>query len=642
MALAKLSIDLEARLVNLQRDMDKAGRIAEKNASRMAKAFDGAKVAAGAIGGVLLSALSVTAITQFVRTSIDAADAASKQAKGVGLLVEELTGLQFAAELAGVSNEDLTKSLAGLARRSKDARDGVKESADAFAELGVKVTTNDGKLKGTTELLKDLADAFEALPTGVRKTALAQDVFGRSGARLIPFLNEGRAGLERLTAEAERLGLVISTETAVAAEALNDNITRLKRNFTGLSNELAAAVVPGLNEFVVRILAATQSFDSLGDFLSASLSGENAFTNAAEGVDALNDRLRDLREQRDRLAKGGSVFDAINAGGVQDKITEAEKLLEFYQRIASALGQLGPGGGRGFINPPSALISGEPGKDPARLTPAQQRAAEEQKRLSFFLSDFDSEESNAEIARLQRYEEVLAALPDRIEEVTSAQTAQQEQVQAFLASEKAAYNQTDEDVAALLQNIGQLDERTEQFLANVQNAFGDTILKSLKSDFDGILGLWSDLLLRMVAEAAAADLASALGGKGGGGNLASLGSGIIDILGGLFGGGRAIGGQTRRGQLVEVNELGGPGELLSAGGKQYLMPNSNGYVTPATRQPGAYAGAAPAGGAITLAPVTNVYADARTDRAELLQVVRQSVALSQQGMWQQLKARGVV
>ena len=641
MALAKLSIDLEARLVNLQRDMDKAGRIAEKNASRMSKAFDGAKLAAGAIGGALLSALSVTAITQFVRTSIDAADAASKQAKGVGLLVEELTGLQFAAELSGVSNEDLTKSLAVLARRSKDASDGVKESADAFAELGVKVTTNDGKLKGTTELLKDLADAFEALPGGVRKTALAQDVFGRSGARLIPFLNEGRAGLERLTAEAERLGLVISTETAVAAEALNDNITRLKRNFTGLSNELAAAVVPALNEYVVRILAATQSFDSLGDFLSTILSDGNAFASAADGVDSLNERLRDLREQRDRLAKGGSIFDAINAGRVQEQIGEAEQLLEYYQRIASQLGELGAGAGRGFINPPSAL-SGKTAKEPSKLTAAQERAAEEQRRLSFFLSDFGSEESNAELARLQRYDEVLAALPKRIEEVTAAQTAQQELVQDFLRSEKSAYGQTDEQVAALLENIGKLDERTAQFLENVQNAFGDTILKSLKSDFDGILGLWSDLLLRMVAEAAAADLASALGGKGGGGNLASLGSSIIDALGFVFGGGRAIGGQTRRGQLVEVNELGGPGELLSAGGKQYLLPNSNGYISPTTQQPGAYAGVAPGGGSINLAPVTNVYADARTDRAELLQVVRQSVALSQQGMWQQLRARGVV
>ena len=50
MALAKLSIDLEARLANLQAGLDKAGLLAERQAERMQRAFSGASKALTAAG----------------------------------------------------------------------------------------------------------------------------------------------------------------------------------------------------------------------------------------------------------------------------------------------------------------------------------------------------------------------------------------------------------------------------------------------------------------------------------------------------------------------------------------------------------------------------------------------------------------
>ena len=56
------------------------------------------------------------------------------------------------------------------------------------------------------ELAKSMDDT---LPDGAEKTALAIELFGKSGADLIPFLNQGREGVGALTAELQDLGVQI-------------------------------------------------------------------------------------------------------------------------------------------------------------------------------------------------------------------------------------------------------------------------------------------------------------------------------------------------------------------------------------------------------------------------------------------------
>ncbi|MCW7541881.1 hypothetical protein OOT46_29210, partial [Aquabacterium sp. A7-Y] len=64
----------------------------------------------------------------------------------------------------------------------------------------------------------------------------------------------------------------------------------------------------------------------------------------------------------------------------------------------------------------------------------------------------------------------------------------------------------------------------EEASRNIQDAFGDTLAKTLQGDFDSIGELWKNLLLQMAAEAIAADLAKSIfgDGAGGGGWLGSL------------------------------------------------------------------------------------------------------------------------
>ena len=47
-------------------------------------------------------------------------------------------------------------------------------------------------------------------------------------------------------------------------------------------------------------------------------------------------------------------------------------------------------------------------------------------------------------------------------------------------------------------------------------------------------------------------------------------------------------------------------------------------------------------GAGVFSPVTHVHIDSRTDAAQVAQVAGQAVRAAQEGMWQQLRARGLV
>lgn len=116
------------------------------------------------------------------------------------------------------------------------------------------------------------------------------------------------------------------------------------------------------------------------------------------------------------------------------------------------------------------------------------------------------------------------------------------------------------------------------------DAFTDFVTgaKSAKDAFRDFMDSIAEMITRAIAEKWISNLFGPMGSDGagtsGGGFLASL-------LGGLFGGGRAIGGPVSAGRVYQVNERGAP-EIYTAGGKQFLLAPRDGRVTPATAAAG--------------------------------------------------------
>lgn len=206
---------------------------------------------AKSVNGVLANlgvAVSVAGLTAMVKSAINTGDALDEMSQRVGVSVETLSVWKPAAEQSGVSGESFEKGLRKLSTTMLEAATGSEDAARGFSAVGVEFKNQDGTLRATDQVLLDLAERFKAMPDGAEKTALAVQLFGKSGAELIPFLNQGRDGINELAAEMQALGVQMSGETAAQAGNFNDALDKLKLATTSIGNQIIASLLPALND----------------------------------------------------------------------------------------------------------------------------------------------------------------------------------------------------------------------------------------------------------------------------------------------------------------------------------------------------------------------------------------------------------
>lgn len=145
----------------------------------------------------------------------------------------------------------------------------------------------------------------------------------------------------------------------------------------------------------------------------------------------------------------------------------------------------------------------------------------------------------------------------------------------------------------IAENIRLLEEAREriQFSDDIRAGFEDTFAsiidgsKSAKEAFADLGSYITQLIARRLGEQLTESLLGPSGTQIGGGSGGGLGGLFTNLLGSLFGGGRAAGGWVAPGKLYEVAE-NGP-ELLRLGNRQFLLPTaSGGTVTPNARMGG--------------------------------------------------------
>lgn len=240
-----------------------------KQSQSVLAAFGGA-VATGMAAVAAAAAAAAVAVGVALTRTIDDMDKLNKESQKLGIPVEQLSSLAYAADLADVSFEALSKGVGKLSKNMVEAASKpTSEAANAFRALGVSVTDANGKLKSSDTVMGDLADAFAGLEDGPGKTAVAMAVFGKAGADLIPMLNGGRDSLSKMNAEAKAFGAIVSTSAAKQAEAFNDNLTRLGYAVKGLFVQTASQLLPTLVNMSASMVEWAKNSGVLDTALSA-------------------------------------------------------------------------------------------------------------------------------------------------------------------------------------------------------------------------------------------------------------------------------------------------------------------------------------------------------------------------------------
>jgi len=204
------------------------------------------------IGGGLIAAggAGLAPIITGVKTFLKAGDAVNKMAARTNVSVENLSTMGFAANETGASLEVLEKGFIGMQKTVRNAERGLSTATDALETVGVSMEDLEGKTPD--EQMKLLADGLKTLDEG-KRAAVAMEIFGKSGQKLLPMLNEGSKGIERLQQNARDLNLEISTEDAASAAELNDRIFELGEVIKASAFQIGAAMAPSLIKMVTWI-----------------------------------------------------------------------------------------------------------------------------------------------------------------------------------------------------------------------------------------------------------------------------------------------------------------------------------------------------------------------------------------------------
>lgn len=403
--LGTLTVDLLAKTGSFETDIKRASRAVKREGDeieREAGRISGAFTELGTIVGAGLVA-AAGAATLAIKSAIDQADELSKLSQKIGISTEALSSLNVAAQLSDVSLKQLQGGITRLVRAQEDVAAGTGNLAGLFDAIGVSAVNADGSLRETDKVLRDLADVFQALPDGAEKTALAFDLFGRSGADLIPLLNQGSDGLRKMDELAERLGVRLSSETGQAAEAFNDNITMLQIGLQGMATQVAQELLPDLVELTNQFTASdtkakelAESVRSVTTFFGGLADVAAIVKNTIEGVILASIQLGNNLQGLANIANPFEYLLAPLTGS--NPVTDAERNFReadtASRMAAEAFGRAGRRitGDDGlpatapeieFITPETLAASGAgAGRDPKALEDALRERRKEQERAA--------------------------------------------------------------------------------------------------------------------------------------------------------------------------------------------------------------------------------------------------------------------
>lgn len=201
--LSRLDILLTANASGFREEMQ--GAADESNNS-----FDKIKSGAKAMAGALAGAFAIGAIGVWIDETITAAIELDNLAKAVGTNAQDLQRWQAVAKKSAVEVESVADAMSTLNEKILEQATG----GDTFLKgLGIEAVDAAGNLKTAEDALIEISGAFSEMSDGAAKSAIAADLMGDAGMKLIPILNQGTDAISAQLKAADALGTVLDQKT---------------------------------------------------------------------------------------------------------------------------------------------------------------------------------------------------------------------------------------------------------------------------------------------------------------------------------------------------------------------------------------------------------------------------------------------
>lgn len=267
---------------------DASQRISEQRAklqeiSRDWQAFGQSMRSAGfamaGAGAAILAPLGL-----MIRETISYGSALDRMAKITGMASDRFAALAYAASQEHASMESLAIGLRFLSKNMYEAASGSEEMTKMFQMLGIEIMDASGRLRPANEVLLEIADRMRALESPTERTALAIQLFGRSGQELVPFLIQGSTEIMKMAEEARKLGVALGPEITANAERMGDVMESFSMVMKGLGYTIAELILPYLEPFVKWL---TSTVSKIIEFIREHKTLILALTAIAGGIAGL-------------------------------------------------------------------------------------------------------------------------------------------------------------------------------------------------------------------------------------------------------------------------------------------------------------------------------------------------------------------
>lgn len=227
-------------------------------AGRVSGGLKGLAGAAGGLGGALGALVPLATGAGLITLAKNSMDNAAKMfdlSQKTGVSVEALSRFSKAAKVSGTDVEGVTRALVKLSKGLVEAKNGQGQAGEALKSMGISATDASGKLKDTDQIMLEISDRFKAMPNGAEKTALALQLFGKSGADLIPMLNMGGEAIGKFGA--------MTTKYAEDANKGADAMVTLQGKVGMLGGKLAVVLLPSITAITESLVKLLDGFNAL-------------------------------------------------------------------------------------------------------------------------------------------------------------------------------------------------------------------------------------------------------------------------------------------------------------------------------------------------------------------------------------------
>ena len=243
--IGSLVVKLAAETAEFREDLGKSARLLEKHADGMRSSLERVAEVAKTTFAIAVGVESVGALKELIAHTLETVAALQDFAEQTGASAVALSGFAPVATISGVAMEQISVGLTKLSKGLAGVDDETKGASQALAYLGIKAKDSGGNLRDPAEVMNEIALKLSDFEDGAGKTAIALELFGKSGATLLPFLKDLAANQD--------LNIRMTQAEIESAEQASKALGRMKAEHNFVAQTIVTAALPAMEELVGQL-----------------------------------------------------------------------------------------------------------------------------------------------------------------------------------------------------------------------------------------------------------------------------------------------------------------------------------------------------------------------------------------------------